>query len=315
LACLAASFIVPAMQAVRALGIYILTIFIGGALLAPVLYGLVQSFAESFPQLADNPFHRFLNRSFLALALLGLWPLFRSLGAQNWRDVGLVNPKRKWYNFGAGFAVGFASLALVALIALGVGARLPISSVPHLGQKLFGAALTALTVGIIEEILFRGGIFGALRRNLNWVAALLLSSSVYAIVHFLGNPQWDGQVTWSSGLELLPHMLAGFIDWQQLVPGFFNLTLAGVILGLAYHRTGNLYFSIGLHAGWIFWLKSYGSLTREAPGANTWIWGGSKMTDGWLALCILGGTLLCVTRICKHLESNPQRINPSTERE
>ena len=62
-------------------------------------------------------------------------------------------------------------------------------------------------------------------------------------------------------------MLAGFADFHALVPGFFSLTLAGILLGLAYQRTGNLYFSIGLHAGWIFWLKTYGAFTpaRRMP--------------------------------------------------
>jgi hypothetical protein len=72
-----------------------------------------------------------------------------------------------------------------------------------------------------------------------------------------------------------------------LVPGFFNLALAGALLGLAYQRTGNLYFSIGLHAGWIFWLKSYGAFTAAAPGASEWFWGTSKMIDGWLAFFVL----------------------------
>jgi uncharacterized protein len=74
---------------------------------------------------------------------------------------------------------------------------------------------------------------------------------------------------------------------ETLAPGFFNLALAGALLAYAFHRTGNLWFSIGLHAGWIFWLKSYGFFTREAPGADTWLWGTKRMTDGWMALLVL----------------------------
>jgi hypothetical protein len=87
-------------------------------------------------------------------------------------------------------------------------------------------------------------------------------------------------------------MLGGFADFHALVPGFFNLTLAGVMLGLAYQRTGNLYFSIGLHAGWIFWLKTYGAFTISAPHAATWFWGTGKLIDGWLALIVLVVTLV-----------------------
>ena len=81
------------------------------------------------------------------------------------------------------------------------------------------------------------------------------------------------------------------------MPGFFNLTLAGVLLALAYQRTGNLYFSIGLHAGWIFWLKSYGAFTKDVANANVWLWGTGKMTDGWLALVVLTLTLVVFTRL------------------
>jgi membrane protease YdiL (CAAX protease family) len=145
----------------------------------------------------------------------------------------------------------------------------------------------------LEEILFRGGIFGALRKNMPWKAALVISSSIYALVHFLGSPRDNGPIVWYSGLALLPGMLDGFFHINQLIPGFFNLTLAGSLLALAYHRTGNLYFSIGLHSGWIFWLKSNGVLTREVPGANAWLWGGNKLIDGWFALLVLSATLAC----------------------
>ena len=90
-------------------------------------------------------------------------------------------------------------------------------------------------------------------------------------------------------------MLRGFANWQAIIPGFFTLTLAGILLGLAYQRTGNLYCSIGLHAGWIFWLKSYGLLTRPIPGADPWLWGSNRMTDGWLGLFVLSVTLLLFT--------------------
>jgi membrane protease YdiL (CAAX protease family) len=225
----------------------------------------------------------------LGIALLGVWPLLRSLGAKSSRDVGLVLPV--WKQFRAGFMLGFVSFAMIPVIALGTGARAQALTYHHLAQKVVGAALTALAVGTLEEILFRGGIFGALRRNLNWVVALIVSSMIYAFVHFLGTPRQNGPIVWYSGLELLPRMLEGFVHWQQLVPGFFNLTISGALLALAYQRTGNLYFSIGLHAGWIFWVKSYGFLTRQVPGANSWFWGGNKLIDGWVAFLVLSITL------------------------
>ena len=57
-----------------------------------------------------------------------------------------------------------------------------------------------------------------------------------------------------------------------------------------------LHVSIGIHSGWIFWLKSYGFLTQEKPDANTWIWGSGKLIDGWIALLVLGLVLASLQR-------------------
>src|SRR2546427_11677954 len=102
-------FYVARMRPVKALGIYIIAVFVGGALLAPWLYWLTQSVAQGFPHLANSPFHRFVNRSSLGLALIGLWPLLRNLGVASGRDIGLVGPARQWKKLGVGLALGFVS--------------------------------------------------------------------------------------------------------------------------------------------------------------------------------------------------------------
>ena len=278
------------MRPLRALVIYIAVVFIGGALFAPWLCRGAQLFAHWFPKIASFPFHRFLDRSFLIFALAGLWPLLRSFGATSWRDIGIIPPYGQSNKLFGGLLLGFFSLAAVAI---GFGGR----GVVHdqEAHRIVGIILsaigTAIVVAALEEILFRGGIFGGLRRVLYWPFALLISSAVYALVHFLQRAELAGPVVWSSGLALLPHKLGGFADLHAIVPGFFNLTLAGALLGLAYQRTGNLYFSIGLHAGWIFWLQIYGQLTTQPPQTAIWFWGGGKMIDGWLAFLALAATL------------------------
>lgn len=282
------------MRALGALAVYAAGVFLGGALLAPWLYRLAQAGAGLWPGIADEPFHRFVNRALLGLALIGLWPLLRSLGARSWADLGLARPTGQWRKLRGGFALGFVSLALVAALALAAGARRfdEALSARQLAVKLGGALLTAGVVAVIEEILFRGGIFGGLRRAWNWRGALVISSGIYALVHFFAPARHEGAVTWASGLALLPQMLRGFADWHALVPGFFNLALAGALLALAYQRTGNLFFSIGLHAGWIFWLRAYRVLTDPVPGADVWLWGSNRLIDGWLALAVLSGALV-----------------------
>ena len=297
----------------RALGIYMIAVFVGGALLAPLLYWLAQSFAGEFPKIANSPFHRFINRSLLSVALLGLWPLFRALGAGSLTEVGLVPRKCHWKELGVGFALGFVSLAIVAAIALAGGARVMEPIDGRLWQRLFGAALTATVVAVLEEVLFRGAIFGALRKAFHWVKALIISSMIYALVHFMQSASPGGTVHWYSGLEILPQMLRGFADFHQLFPGFLTLTVAGLLLGLAYQRTGALYFSIGLHAGWIFWLKSYGILTRAAGSGQDWFWGKGKLIDGWLALGVMVGVLVVFVRTSGKTNAETRRMQRNAE--
>ena len=296
------------MRPVRSLLFYLGFVLLGGALLAPWLYWTAQFLAIHFPALekmAGNPFHRFVNRSLLAMALIGLWPFLRGLDVRTLRDIGVVKPAGEWHRLAHGGAVGFCSLACVAGVVLVAGARTmngEISAV-RLVEKMLGAAVTAIVVAVVEEMLFRGAIFGALRKTCRCPVALVISSVVYAAVHFFGKTDLTGGVSWASGLAVLPLMLRGFVDIEQVVPGFFNLTMAGALLALAYQRTGNLYFSVGLHGGWIFWLKSYGFLTREVPGAHAWFWGTSKMVDGWLALPALAAVLMLLGRLLPRGES------------
>lgn len=280
------------MRPLRSLAIYVAVIFLGGALLAPWLYWIAQ-WASEYPSgaapLAQQPFHRFLHRSLLALAIIGLWPFLRSIGVASWEAVGLVKPAGQWKRLAGGFAVGFSSLACVALLVIAAESRklnLEFSSAA-LFSKLANASLSALMVAVLEELLFRGALFGALRKTHHWVTALVMSSVIYAIVHFFQEAPWPSDITWSSGFELLPRILSGFVEVDALLPGFFTLTVAGMILALAYYQTGTLYFSIGLHAGWIFWLKFYGFLMSSQPAVNTWFWGTAKLIDGWLALIVL----------------------------
>jgi membrane protease YdiL (CAAX protease family) len=285
------------MRPIRSLLIYLVVVFLGGALLVPWLYWLAQWAAGPWPALsglAAKPFHRFLDRSLLGLALLCLWPMLRCGGARSWRDLGFVRQGRPARQMLRGLALGWASLAAVALLALACGARgfILTHSATEVAQHLLNATLTAIVVAILEELVFRGALFGLLRQSMPWPAALVVSSAVYAAVHFIKSGATALPVQWHSGLALLWQMLC---HPPPLVPAFFTLFVAGSILALSYQRTGALYFSIGLHAGWIFWLKAYGFLSHPS-GAHSSFWGTDNLIDGWLSLLVLVILLVLVAR-------------------
>ena len=251
------AFTLRLVNPLRAILIYLGIIFVGGALLAPWVYASAQWCAEHsilFESIARQPFPRYLSRAIQLLALFGLWPFLRTIGVGSWRDAGLDNPIRHWRQGVRGGAVGLASLALVAGLAIISGVRSldldhPASDFwKHLGRS----TSAAIFVSILEEVLFRGALFGALRKVYQWTIALFVSSLLFAGAHFLQKAETIETVTWNSGLLMLPQMAKGFLNINLMMPAFVNLTLAGIILGLAYQFTGSLYFSIGLHAGWIF---------------------------------------------------------------
>lgn len=289
------------MRPLRALAIYIVAVFIGGALLAPPLYWLGQHLARVAPRLATEPFHRYVDRSILGIALLGLWPLVKNLGFASASEIGLVRPRGQWKKLAGGFLLGLISLAIIAGFAFAFHTRVLNSKLSgsDIAHKLLSAAATAVVVAILEEILFRGALFGALRKVFHWLLALVISSLFYALMHYFKSADITGPVTWFSGLQLLPLMFQNLGDFQAMVPGFFNLTLAGILLGWAYQRTGNLYFCIGLHGGWIFWIKAYAATTGPATHANLWWWGKGSMAivNGWIALPVLLLTLVVFAKV------------------
>jgi uncharacterized protein len=285
------------MRPIRSLLIYFAVVFPGGALLAPWLYWLAQWAASRWSAisgLAAIPFHRFLDRSLLGLALICLWPLLRSGGVRGWGGLGFVRQRRPALQILRGFALGWASLAAVALLTLACGASAFVltHSATELFRQLINATWTAVVVAILEELVFRGALFGLLRQAMPWPAALIVSSAVYSAVHFIKKAEIAMPVQWYSGLALLWAMVC---HPPPLIPAFLTLFLAGAILALSYQRTGTLYFSIGLHAGWIFWLKSYHFLFH-ASGGNRNFWGTDTLIDGWLSFLVLAIIFVLVAR-------------------
>ena len=283
------------MRPVRALTIYLAAVFVGGGLLAPWFYWAANGTGILDPANVP-PFHRFVNRSMLLVALVGLWPFAYYCRLDTWRSVGLKREPGWLKAVSKGFLVGFTTIAVIAAGSILSENRVFVFSgeFGSLASTLAAAAGTGVVVSVLEEVMFRGVVFGALRQIYHWTIALAASSALYSILHFFRTPPLAGEVTWSSGLTFLPLMFRGFIEPALVVPGFFVLLLAGAILTVTYERRGTIFFAIGMHAGWIFCLKSYGALTRLGPAHNESLWGSRKVTDGWMAGAALVVTLGCV---------------------
>lgn len=279
----------------RAAGILLLwfaSVLLAAALLAPWAFHLGQwasgeiSFLKS---LGAQPFHRYLNRCLLLVALAGLWPLARALQLTNAQAVGLAWVPFSRRALGFGLAAGFGSLLVAAVLMSLAGVRsFNFSHAPPVLLELaVKATLSAVAVAVLEELFFRGVVFGALRQSLSVPAAIVVSSVIYSALHFLARVEHNGPVGWASGLTLVPAMLAGIVAPASLAPAGLTLAVGGAVLALAYQRTGNLWFAIGLHAGWVFWLKVFKTVTSPGAQPANAFWGTEKLLDGWLALLVM----------------------------
>ena len=287
-------------HALAKLLLYIGAVLLGGALLAP---WLVQAGLAAFPEpegwLAEQvhkaPFARFFSRACQFWAVVLLWPLIRWTGM----DRALFPPLRPVSSGLREYALGFA-LAAGLLLALGAGLvsaglfrMRPEPAWGGVGEPLSAA----LGAGVLEELFFRGALFGLLLRSLPLRSAVLATTFLFAFVHFLRPPEgWVlpvEEVTWSSGLLALRAIGATFGDAHFLLAEFATLFAVGWVLCAARVRTGRLWASMGLHGGWVFGLKYFSALTLSSKALRAGEhlpWMGVNLKIGLLPLVVIALT-------------------------
>lgn len=123
-----------------------------------------------------------------------------------------------------------------------------------LPQLILEGLLSALGVGLAEELVFRGWLLSELQQDYHPRVAMWLSATIFAVAHFI---------------KPLPEIIRTF-------PAFPGLLLLGLTLVWAKkaHR-GRLGTSIGLHAGlvWGYYIINVGKMTQYSGQVPDWITG------------------------------------------
>jgi membrane protease YdiL (CAAX protease family) len=88
-------------------------------------------------------------------------------------------------------------------------------------------------VAVVEELVFRGYIQQNLNSSLSGTLAVVITSLMFAVTH-------------------IPSMVWNNVPIYSATIWFFNLTLGGILLGIAFVRTQRLWLPIGIHFGWNF---------------------------------------------------------------
>ncbi len=273
------------------------TLFLG-ALLAPPLFWAGHALGGALPLfgwLRETDFQRFFDRAMFLAALLLLWPAARALRIGQWRELGLEPNSRAWQHAAGGFLLAGGLLWLLGLLFWKLGIYAPRARLPAgaIGSFLVSAAAVALA----EEAFFRGVLLGLARRTARVGTALVFVSALFAVLHFFKPPPHavvQPEVHWWSGFAFLPKTFWQWHDPALVAGGFTTLFLVALILGYARLRTRSLWLPIGLHAGWVFGLKSFNKISRHLSPPNLWI--GDDLLHGLGPVLMVALTGLLVWR-------------------
>ena len=258
-------------------GLLMFAVF-GGGLLAPwVFNGLLRlgRAVRAFESLREIEFESVVSRCVLVLLIAGIVPAARFAGFRRLRDLGFGRGYGR--AFGRGFTLGFGSLLAVVLAGWALGAYVP-NVEPRMTQpgRLLLMLAGACTVGVLEEMIFRGFIHRVFAATWRAGVAVAVSSVFFSAVHF-AKPEPDIGVVhgrWDSGLSMIRHMFNTEHQTYHYFPYAATLLVMGLVLALRFQRGGwKLGHVSGLHAGWVLVMLAWGYCFDRAKGDPVWLYG------------------------------------------
>ncbi len=153
---------------------------------------------------------------------LVLWIFMKYVDREKFIELGFQTKKRS-VDFIVGTVVAFITMVLGFGLLIGLE-EINYSRFIFNPDELLISVILFLIVALVEEALFRGYVLKNLMLSSNKYVALVISSVLFSLMH-------------------------GFNPNMSLF-SFFHLFCAGMILGITYIYTKNLWYPIGLHFGW-----------------------------------------------------------------
>ncbi len=206
----------------RVLKIIIPYIFIVGSfqLIGMLIIGI--DFKNYNPAVRTSEQH-LINTSFNLLGTFFLlWLFMKYVDKEKFINLGF-HFKNRLKEFNYGIAIG-ALIMIVGYLLLLFIDEINFQEIVFDPKEVIISILIYAIVAIVEEVLFRGYILRNLMISFNKYIALIISSLLFSAMH-------------------------GFNPNINLM-GFTDLFLAGILLGVSYIFTKNLWFPIALHFSW-----------------------------------------------------------------
>ena len=278
--------------------------------LAILAAALIVSAALTYPawwlvaQVSTQPIHRVAHRVAMLAALVGLIWWSRRTGLASREVLGYGTPRGRFLrHLGIGFGVGLALMVpwVATLFALNIRSIQP-DLHASIGKLLLQGLASGFAVAFIEETFFRGILQGAVTRASGQALGVLLPSTLYAAVHFLGGKIRvpDDQIHWSSGFDVLANLFTAYNHPLALTDSLAALFVLGVLLALLRIRTGIVAGGAGLHAAGVFTISLLREATVYNPDASwSWLVGSYDRVIGWGAALWFVAIVLAANAIVK----------------
>lgn len=218
-------------------------------------------------------FSKIFRRIVMVIAIAGIPFLWTKIFKKSFKNIGL-SPSISWNkNVIFGATVGITSFVVMIGFAFLIGkiklndgltfSKIFLTLAPFLAASIL--------VGFLEEVFFRGMIFRLLNETMKQNWAIVISSAFYSSVHFLKPTD----------------------EPLKVILRAIGLFIVGVILTRSFIRTKTLYFSIGLHASWVFAIRAYKLLfCYEYTQSELIFWGDTIFLSGIIGWSYL--ILLCI---------------------
>ena len=134
--------------------------------------------------------------------------------------------------------------------------------------------------------------------------ALIASAAIYAVAHLVRSPARFYVTGYepAAGLVTLAHSVDQFTNPAIAIPTLIGLFLLGIVLGEAYILTGSVYFSIGLHCGFVLGAKMWPKIILNRAAIPWWIAGGGAIpliggAAAWVIAIVIFATLRPITGV------------------
>lgn len=158
------------------------------------------------------------------------WIFIKFVEKKHFIDLGFQT-KNRFKEFTSGITIGLV-IMIIGYLLLIYFKEIFFLKVNFDLKELIISIILFTIVAIVEETLLRGYILRNLMSSFNKYIALIISSILFSLIHSF-NPNVD-------------------------LFSLFNLFLAGILLGLSYIHTKNLWFPIALHLSWNLFQTLFG---------------------------------------------------------